>query len=71
MTDWPQHAKALDMHLKGWSRKEIARALGVTRARVHQMLGIAARRLAYRVFLDVPKYRWKHNPASNRLEGRL
>jgi DNA-directed RNA polymerase specialized sigma24 family protein len=52
--DWLRYAKALDMKLEGYSMKEIAKELGVTRQRAHQMVQIAKAQLAFRVFY-VPK----------------
>jgi len=62
--DWPRYARALDLHLAGRTLQQIGDELGVTRQRARQMVMIAKRRLAYRVFYDVPKHHWtwdKHN----------
>lgn len=56
--DWPRHARALDLWLAGKMQTEIAREMGISRERVRQMLAVAGRRLAYRVFEGVPKRHW-------------
>ena len=47
----------LDMHLAGQSYRAIACQLGITAERVRQMVKVAERRLAYRVF-GTPPIKW-------------
>jgi predicted DNA-binding protein YlxM (UPF0122 family) len=47
---WQRFALALDMHLDGMQLAAIAEHFGVSKQRVHQMIIVAKRRLAYRVF---------------------
>jgi len=55
--DWPRYAMVLDLRLEGQSLKAIGCQIGVTDERVRQMLMVARRRLAYRVF-GTPPIKW-------------
>src|SRR5262245_57609690 len=62
--NWQKHAKALDMKLAGATFDEVGLELGVSRERARQIVRVAARRLAYRVFVGVERFDWewdKHN----------
>ena len=64
--DWPRYAKALDMRLEGATLEAISQELGVSRERVRQILPIAARRLAYRVFVGVKPFEWEWDKYNER-----
>jgi len=53
--DWARYAKALDMRLGGAKLDEIGNEFGVTRERARQMVDIAQRQLAFRVFKGLPR----------------
>jgi hypothetical protein len=53
--DWSPYAHALDLHLAGVSMANIGMAMGVTKARASQLVGIAKRQLAFRFFKGVPR----------------
>lgn len=53
--DWPRYARALDMRLEGAKLAEIAQEFGVTKERARQMVDVAQKQLAYRVFKNLPR----------------
>jgi hypothetical protein len=55
MRDWARYAEALDMRLGGAKLQEIAGHFGVSKARAWQMIVLARKQLAYRVFRGVPR----------------
>ena len=57
--DWQRYAWALDMKLAGATLAEIGHELGVTRERARQIVHVAARRLAHRVFVGVSAFEWR------------
>jgi hypothetical protein len=57
--DWSRYARALDLRLAGHRLGDIGTELGVTRERARQMVMVAQRRLAYRVFKGASKQNWK------------
>jgi hypothetical protein len=59
--DWPRYAKALDMRLAGASLNEIGEAFGVTKQRAHQMINVASRQLAFRIFKGIQRPRFTKN----------
>jgi len=58
MRDWPRYAEALDMRLAGVSVQHVGDVLGVTEQRASQMIHVAGRRLAHRVF-GTPRHTWR------------
>ena len=57
--DWSRYARALDMKLAGETLEKIGAEFGVSRERARQIVHIAARRLAHRVFVGVPSFEWR------------
>jgi hypothetical protein len=64
--NWPKYALALDMKLSGAKLDEIAFRFGVSRERARQMVHVAGRRLAYRVFTGVPRFSWRWDAEQDR-----
>jgi hypothetical protein len=56
--NWRPYAEALDLHLAGWPLYAIGDYFGVSKERVRQMIVVAERRLAYRVF-GINPYHWE------------
>jgi hypothetical protein len=55
MRDWPRHARALDMRLAGAKLSDIGLELGVSKQRARQIVELARKQLAYRIFKGVPR----------------
>lgn len=53
--NWSRYARALDMRLSGAKFNDIAAEFGVSRQRAQQMVTLAKRQLAFRVFKGVAR----------------
>jgi hypothetical protein len=59
--NWAQYAKALDLRLGGTSYSDIGTVLGISKQRSHQLVSVAKKQLAHRVFAT-PAPLLKHRP---------
>jgi len=68
--DWERYARALDLRLEGKTLGEVGASLGVSRERSRQMIIVAGRRLAYRVF-GGKRIHWRFNEKKGLYEAKL